>query len=161
MELTPAESVHGPFRLSTDPSLLQLTRLHRFLTETYWAKGISRARVARSIAHSLCAGAYAPTGEQVGFARLVTDYTRFGWLCDVYVAEGFRRQGLGRALCALLLEVVKPLSLRAVLLGTADAHGVYAKLGFAPLAEPGRLMHLDLNPDEAAISEAKSINCCR
>jgi GNAT superfamily N-acetyltransferase len=82
------------------------------------------------------------SGEQVAYARVVTDRATFAWLCDVYVDPSVRGKGLGTAMVAAVRDHLEPYGLRRVLLATHDAHGVYAKLGFQPLAEPDRWMAL-------------------
>jgi GNAT superfamily N-acetyltransferase len=99
--------------------------------------------VAHSIETSLCFGVYAPAGEQVGFARAVTDYATFAWLCDVYIAPDARGAGLGTWLVRTAQECLAEHGVRRILLATADAHGLYASIGFVPLSDPGRWMEMD------------------
>jgi GNAT superfamily N-acetyltransferase len=128
--------------LDTDPARIDLDRVHNWLsTDAFWALGRSRETVARSIEHSLVFGVYArDTGEQLAFARVVTDYATFGWLCDVYVAREARGRGIGTWLAESVVEEVKPLRLKRLLLSTLDAHQVYARVGFSTLTDPGKLM---------------------
>jgi GNAT superfamily N-acetyltransferase len=129
-----------PYSLSTDPALLDLGRVHAWLsTDAYWALGRSAATVAAAAAASLNVGAYDESGGQVGYARVVTDRATFAWLCDVYVAPEHRGHGLGDRLVARVLTELAPLDLTRVLLATADAHGLYARHGFVP-APPDRMM---------------------
>jgi GNAT superfamily N-acetyltransferase len=89
------------------------------------------------------AGAYRTiSGAQAGYARVVTDCATFGWLCDVYVARADRGTGLGTSLAAAIRDHLTPYGLRRILLATADAHEIYAKVGFEPLAQPGKWMAL-------------------
>ncbi len=133
--------------LSFDPARLDVDVVHRFLSEeAYWSLGIPRATVERAIAHSLCVGAYDDAGAQVGFARLVTDRATFAYLCDVFVLASARGQGLATRMVAALLEHPDTQGLRRTLLFTADAHAVYARLGFASLARPERGMEI-VRPD--------------
>src|SRR5580693_8437254 len=85
----------GAFTVSTDRTLIDLDVVHGFLTECYWAKGIPREIVARSIENSLCFGMYA-AGKQVGFARVISDYATYAYIGDVFVIESFRGRGLGK-----------------------------------------------------------------
>lgn len=134
---------HDAYRISTDPALLDLPRITAFITqEAYWGIGVDPAVLARGIAHSLPFGAYAPDGAQAGFARVVTDGALFAQLRDVFVLPPHRGQGLGRALAAAALGHPDLATVRNWILATRDAHGVYAPLGFAPLAEPASLMQL-------------------
>jgi GNAT superfamily N-acetyltransferase len=124
------------------PSDLDLDVIHRVLRETYWSPGIPRDVVARACAHSMCAIARDDQHKLIGFARLVTDKATFAWLCDVIVLPGKQGRGLGRALVQTFLDHPELQGLRRWLLGTKDAHGVYAPLGFAPLDAPERLMQI-------------------
>ncbi|MEQ1709217.1 MAG: GNAT family N-acetyltransferase [Terricaulis sp.] len=128
----------------TDPDI---DVIHAALRETYWSPGIPRDVVARACANSMCAIARDEAGKLIGFARLVTDKATFAWLCDVIVLPGRQGRGLGRALVAVFREHPDLQGLRRWLLGTKDAHGVYAPLGFTPLTAPGRFMEIKLaNP---------------
>lgn len=121
------------FTISTDPARIDLDFVHDFLTRSYWAEGIPRATVARSIAGSLSFGIYEGT-RQAGFARVITDKATFAYLADVFVAEGFRGRGLSRWLLACILAHPDLQGLRRFLLATRDAHGLYQKFGFEPLS---------------------------
>ena len=126
--------------VSTDPSLLDVPLVHRWLsTDAYWALGRSLAVVERSIAHSLSFGAY-DDGVQVGYARVVTDRATFAWLCDVYVDPSRRAAGIGRLLLAEVVAELEPLGLRRTMLATEDAHALYAAYGFEPLPDPQKFM---------------------
>lgn len=129
--------------ISTDPARLDVARVHRWLsTDAYWALGRSLETVERAIAGSLSFGAYDADGSQVGYARVVTDHATFGWLCDVYVAPSHRGRGIGTLLATSVRDELAPDRLRHLLLFTADAHAVYASVGFTPLADPARVMVL-------------------
>ncbi|MEV4613847.1 GNAT family N-acetyltransferase [Kitasatospora sp. NPDC049258] len=132
------------YEISTDPARLDAALIHRWLSEdAYWALGRPREKQDRAIAHSLNFGVYdGASGAQVGYARLVTDRATFGWLCDVYIAPAARGRGLGTALAAAVRGHLDEYGLRRVLLATADAHEVYAKVGFEPLAKPEKWMAL-------------------
>ncbi|MFJ3879520.1 GNAT family N-acetyltransferase [Streptomyces sp. NPDC090077] len=124
------------YEISTDPDRLDGERVHRWLSEdAYWALGRSRESHDRAVASSLNFGAYdSVSGTQVGYARIVTDFATFAWLCDVYVDPGARGKGLGAALVGAVKDHLAPYGLRRIMLATADAHEVYARAGFAPLA---------------------------
>jgi len=134
------------YEISADPARLDVARVHHWLsTDAYWALGRSLATQQAAIAGSLNFGAYAAgSGEQAGYARVVTDLATFAWLCDVYVAPAARGHGLGTALVTAARDHLAPHGLRRVLLATDDAHGVYAKVGFAPLGDPEKWMALSL-----------------
>lgn len=123
-------------------SASDLDVIHRVLRETYWSPGIPRDVVARACANSMCVIARDDAGNLIGFARVVTDKATFAWLCDVIVLPGEQGRGLGRTLVRTFLEHRELQGLRRWLLGTKDAHGVYAPLGFAPLTAPERFMQI-------------------
>jgi GNAT superfamily N-acetyltransferase len=132
------------YEISGRTDRIDAERVHRWLsTDAYWALGRSREKQDRAIAGSLNFGVYeSGSGRQVAYARVVTDRATFAWLCDVYVDPAARGAGLGTALVGAVREELRPFGLRRVLLATHDAHGVYERLGFAPLAEPDRWMAL-------------------
>ncbi|MFI6643210.1 GNAT family N-acetyltransferase [Streptomyces sp. NPDC050504] len=134
------------YEISTDQGRIDPDLVHRWIsTDTYWAHGRSREQMDAAIAGSLNFGAYEPgSGALVGYARVVTDRATFGWLCDVYVDRAARGKGLGTALVEAVRDHLAPLGVRRVMLATADAHGVYAKVGFAPLESPENWMALAL-----------------
>ncbi|MGW6708418.1 GNAT family N-acetyltransferase [Streptomyces sp. NPDC054956] len=134
------------YEISTDPARLDRALIHRWLSEdAYWAIGRSRDKQESAIEGSLNYGVYeAGSGVQVAYARVVTDRTTFAWLCDVYVVGGARGKGLGTALAGAVRDHLAPYGLRRIMLATGDAHGVYAKVGFAPLATPEDWMVLAL-----------------
>src|ERR1700674_4466075 len=135
----------GAFTVSTDRERLDLDVVHGFLTECYWAKGIPREVVARSIENSLCFGLYSQC-KQVGFARVISDYATYAYIGDVFVLESFRGQGLGKWLMECIMQHPRLQGLRRWSLITRDAHGLYAQLGFEPLKNPQNYMELQ-RPD--------------
>jgi len=145
METIPFEPAgtyrRGEFVVSTERELLDLDRVHAFLAECYWAKGIPRDVVVRSIENSLCFGLYA-AGKQIGFARVISDYATYAYIGDVFVIESFRGRGLGKWLMECVLEHPRLQGLRRWSLVTRDAHGLYAQLGFGPLKKPQNYMEL-------------------
>jgi GNAT superfamily N-acetyltransferase len=124
----------------TERARMDVALIHRYLSEeSYWAKGIPRELVERSIANSLCFGAF--DGEaQVGFARVITDYATFGYLADVFVVESHRGRGIAKELMRAVMEHPELRVLRRWHLVTRDAHGLYAQFGFVPLDAPERHM---------------------
>ncbi len=127
--------------VSTDPARLDLALIHRWLSESsYWARGRSMEMVVRAIENSLPFGAYLD-GQQVGFARVVTDRATFAWLADVFILDEYRGRGYGKALVAAVLAHPELQGLRRWLLATRDAHGLYAQSGFVPVP-PERFMEL-------------------
>ncbi len=129
--------------VSTDDALLDVERIHRWLSEdAYWARGRTLETVERSLRHSVNVGAY-DDGEQVGLLRLVTDRATFAWVCDVYVDPAARGLGVGKLLMAEADRLLTTYGVRRAMLATADAHGLYARHGFAPLADVERWMSRD------------------
>src|SRR5437763_7677158 len=119
------------YEISTDRSRLDRELIHRFLSEeSYWAKGRPREIVDRSIENSVCFGVYEGDGEQVAFARVVTDRSTFAWLADVFVVPEHRGQGLGKRLVETILSDPELAGVKRWLLGTADAHTLYSRYGF-------------------------------
>ena len=131
----------SPFTIDTDKSRLQLETIHRFLSESYWAKGVSLDVVRRAVENSLCFGVY-DGDAQVGFARVISDYATFAYLADVFVLESHRGRGLASRLMTAVVSHPQLQGLRRWVLATRDAHGLYAKFGFTPLAAPERFMEL-------------------
>lgn len=124
------------YEISTNPDRLDIDWIHeRLSTDTYWAPGRPRERVAEAVRHSRCYGVYAPDGPQVGFARLVTDYTVIAWLGDVYLERRVRGIGLSKLLLDRIMADARQWRLRRMVLSTADAAGLYRKYGFADMAE--------------------------
>ena len=138
----PLPALPAGYAISTDAAKLDREYIHRFLTGSYWAEGISRAIVDKAIDHALNFGLYDPAGKQVGFARVVTDRATFAYLADVFVDEAERGKGLGKALMAEIMRHPDLQGLRRHLLATRDAHGLYAQFGFTPLRWPDRLMEI-------------------
>jgi GNAT superfamily N-acetyltransferase len=127
--------------VSTDRSRLDLDVIHGFLTTSYWARGVSRDVVARSMEHSLCFGAF-DDGRQVGFARVVSDRATFAYICDVFALESHRGSGVGKSLMAAIMSHPELQGLRRWTLFTRDAHGLYRQFGFGAAAHPERLMEV-------------------
>jgi GNAT superfamily N-acetyltransferase len=130
-----------PFEISTDRERVDVGNVYAYLSEVvYWAKGRTRATVEKSIANSFCFGVVA--GErQVGFARVVTDYATFAWLCDVFVDEAYRGQGLGKRLIEAAVAHPDLQGMRNFILATRDAHDLYRRYGgFELLTNPERWM---------------------
>lgn len=114
-------------------------RVHGWLTGSYWSPGISRERVERGARNStLVLGAFLGS-EQVGYLRVLSDTTRFAYLCDVWVDASHRGRGIARQMVRQAMEDPR-FETVSWLLATADAHGVYAALGFTPPPEPHRYM---------------------
>lgn len=132
------------YEISTDPDRLDVDRVHGWLsTDAYWATGRPREKQERAITGSLNFGVYdTVSGDQVAYARVITDRATFAWLCDVYVDRSVRGKSIGTAMVGAVRDHLEPFGLRRILLATHDAHGVYEKLGFRELARPDQWMAL-------------------
>jgi GNAT superfamily N-acetyltransferase len=135
------------YELSTEQARLDIDAMHAYLARSYWSAGIPRETVERAARHSLCFGVYErASGAQVGLARVVTDHATFAYLCDVYVLEEHRGHGLGKRLMEAVMAHPAMTGARRAMLGTRDAHGLYARHGFRAPPDDGVLMQI-LRPD--------------
>lgn len=126
--------------ITTDRGRMDVDAIHRYLSEhSYWARGIPRHVVERSIAHSLCFGAF-DGDAQVGFTRVITDYATFAYIADVFVLPSHRGRGISKRIMEAVMTHPELRGLRRWHLVTRDAHGLYAQFGFTPLAWPERHM---------------------
>jgi GNAT superfamily N-acetyltransferase len=140
--MKPYEIRENGLLISDDPALLDRAFIFDFLrNRSYWAQEVTREIVDRSVENSLCFGVYRD-GKQIGFARVVTDFATFAWLADVFVVEEQRGRGFSKKLVTTVLAHPRLQGLRRFLLGTRDAHGLYAQFGFKPLAFPERFMEI-------------------
>jgi GNAT superfamily N-acetyltransferase len=135
----PHERHDGDILVTTDPARLDLAAIHEFLSGSYWAKGIPREVVERSIHHSICFGAF-DGGRQVGFARVITDRATFAYVADVFVVDSHRGRGVGKGIMACITSHPELQNLRLWTLFTRDAHGLYRQHGFREARYPDRLM---------------------
>ena len=137
------------FVISTDKSKIDITVVHDYLSkESYWAKNISLSIVQKAIENSFCFGLYKKQEVnkiiQIGFARVITDKATFGYLADVFILEEYRGRGLSKWLIQEILNHPELQGFRGWMLGTKDAHGLYAQFGFKLLENTGRIMRLSL-----------------
>jgi GNAT superfamily N-acetyltransferase len=132
----------GNYNLSTDKSSLNLDMIHDYLSNhSYWALGRSYKAVTISVDNSYCYGIYNGNDRQVGFARVVTDWATFAWICDLFILESERGKGLGKWLVTTIMEHSDLKNVRRHFLATRDAHSLYNKYGgFEPILNPDRLM---------------------
>jgi GNAT superfamily N-acetyltransferase len=152
----PLETRRGDYSISTDPARLDALAIHAYLTSSYWARGIPLTTVEKSLRGSLCFGLY-HFGEQVGLARVISDFATYAYLCDVYVLETHRGSGLGKWLMETVVTHPRLQGLRRFTLATRDAHGLYSQFGFRPLAQPDRHMEISA-PDTYGAPSTK--DCC-
>ncbi len=143
----PPPADDAPYTISDDPARLDLDVIHGFLAgESYWAPGIPRETVARSIRHSLCFGVYhqdlgaGGAAAQVGFARVISDRATYAYLADVFILSAHRGRGLSKRLLATILAHPELQGLRRWALATGDAHGLYRQFGFTEVGKPQNRM---------------------
>lgn len=134
------ETHRDQFTISTDPKRLDVDAIANMLTRAYWAKGRTRDMIARYVQHSLTFGIY-DGNRQVGLARVISDYTTFAWLCDVFIHEDYRGHGLGKWLMETVHNHPDLQGLRRWMLATRDAHGLYEQFGWTLIDHPERWMH--------------------
>jgi len=125
--------------ISDDKTKLDIELIHNFLTTSYWAVGRTIEEVKNSIEHSICFGVYID-GKQIGFARIVTDYTVIAYLMDVIILEEYRGNGFSKLLLKRIFEDDRFKSIKKWLLATKDAHSLYTQFGFGEIKNPDRLM---------------------
>jgi GNAT superfamily N-acetyltransferase len=125
---------------SDDRDLIDVERVHAWISrESYWAEGRPRDVMVGAIRNSLVIGLYTDEGTQVGFARVVTDYATFAWICDVFIDSAAREQRLGTFLVETTVSHPDLRGIRQVLMGD-PGRSLYARFGFRPLAKPERWM---------------------
>ena len=146
---TPAEHRRSGYVVSTDAARLDLDVIHGFLSTCYWSPGIPRETVARAMANSLCFGAsheaegsaaQGPRSLQVGFARIISDFATYAYLCDVFVIEAHRGRGVSKLMMEAVIAHPDLQGLRRLCLFTRDAHGLYTQFGFTPMPDPTRYL---------------------
>jgi len=137
-----AERDDGLF-VSDDKSLLDIGRIAQWLAASYWANERDRATIERSIEHSYVVGVYTQADEQIALARATTDFASFAWIGDVVVHDQWRGKGVGTWLMQTLVDELRRRGVPRFVLGTRDAHGVYAKIGFGPLRVVDVWMEID------------------
>jgi len=137
------EMQDGGYTISDDPTRFDLDRAYGWIArESYWAEGIPKATFAKACANSLTFAAYDADGVMAAMARVVTDRATFGWLCDVFVDDARRGDGLGKMLMAYFVAHPDLQGFRRRHLATRDAHGLYAQFGFTPLSSPESWMEI-------------------
>lgn len=137
---------HGGYEISDDRDRIDFEQVHAMLTTSYWSPGVSIERVRKAASNSsLVIGAYLGD-EVVGYTRVVSDMTTFGWVCDVFVREDHRKKGLAKAMVRFALDHPDHKGMRRWILATRDAHDVYRDCGFAPIKSIHRWMIYGENP---------------
>ena len=143
----------GRHWVTTDPEKLDMEVVYGYLSRAYWCEQIPRATLERALLHSLCFSLF--EGErQVGLVRVISDYTTFAYLCDVFVLESHQGQGLGTWMMRCVMQHPDLQGLRRWHLTTRDAHALYRKYGFVPLSKPERHMEV-FTPDIYKVHQSK------
>lgn len=127
--------------ISTDKALLNTEVIYNFLNSSYWAQGRTLQVIKKSIRNSLCFGVYL-YGQQIGFARVITDYATFAYLADVFILEEYRGNGFSKKLLKYILSHPDLQNMKRWMLATRDAHNLYRKFGFTQLKNPERFMEI-------------------
>ncbi|MCE3228871.1 MAG: family acetyltransferase [Bacteroidetes bacterium] len=138
----PEQKHINEFLISDDKSRLDVDLIHTYLSkESYWAQNIPFERVKKSIDGSVCFGVY-HNSKQIGFARVITDHSSFGYLADVFILEPYRGKGLSKELMKFIMDYPGFKDYRRFMLATRDAHELYKQFGFTPLSTPERFMEI-------------------
>lgn len=130
------------YQVSSDPARLDFATIHQFIAGSYWAAGIPEAVLRKAMANSLCFGVYDGDGQQVGFARVITDKATFAYLADVFILPPHRGLELSKMLIQAVVNHPELQGLRRMMLATRDAHSLYAQYGFTTVANPQSLMQI-------------------
>jgi GNAT superfamily N-acetyltransferase len=146
--------VDQQYQISTDPARFDVELIHKTLADSYWARNMPRQVLEKAIRHSLCFGVFTH-GQQVAFARVITDLATFAYLSDVFVVPEHRGRGVSKLLMRAILEHPELQGLRRFVLATKDAHGLYAQFGFEPLSNPTDFMTIH-NPHVYSSTETRS-----
>jgi N-acetylglutamate synthase-like GNAT family acetyltransferase len=133
------EYIKKPFMISTERNKVNVNKVCEFLAQSYWAKTRKRETIIKSLEHSLCFSLF-HENTQIGFARVITDGATFAYLCDVFIDEAYRGNGLGKWMLECILQHPDIGTVRRFLLATKDAHEFYRQFGFQALQEPERFM---------------------
>ncbi|MEF2524176.1 GNAT family N-acetyltransferase [Vibrio mimicus] len=140
--MSQGETVVQGFEISTDNNRLNFEVIYEFISHSYWAADTPKATLEKTISNSFCFGVYDPIGNQVGFARLITDKATFAYLADVFIIESQRGKGLSKRLVETIVTHPDLQGLRRMVLATRGAHGLYAQYGFKSVENPEILMQI-------------------
>lgn len=132
------EYCQGEFLITIDPARVDKEAVCGFLANTYWARRRPQEVIIRSLENSLCFSLFYRQ-QQIGIARVVTDYATFAYLCDVYLEEQFRGRGLGKWLLDCIVNHPQLQDLNWCLL-TGNAHSFYEQFGFRSPKKPQHYM---------------------
>lgn len=135
------DTVHG-YKISDNTQDMDLSVIHAFVSQSYWAKDIPMSTLKKAIENSLCFGVFTDQSEQVGFARVITDKATFAYLADVFVVAQHRQRGLSKWLMETIVKHSELQGLRRIMLATRDAHQLYSQYGFKAVENPEILMQI-------------------
>ncbi|MGJ8647278.1 MAG: GNAT family N-acetyltransferase [Marinomonas colpomeniae] len=130
------------YRVSSDTNDMDVSVIHEYVSRSYWAKNIPLSTMETAMNNSLCFGVFTDAGDQVAFARMITDTATFAYLADVFVLEEHRGKGISKLIMENIMAHPKLQGLRRMALATSDAHGLYEQFGFKALASPESFMEL-------------------
>lgn len=130
------------YKISANKNDLDFSVVYQFIASSYWAKGIPQTTMQRAIENSLCFGVFTERNQQVGFARVISDYATYAYLADVFILEDHRGKGLSKWLVAEILNHADLQGLRRFNLVARDAHGLYEQFGFARLQTTNGYMEI-------------------
>ena len=130
------------YKFSSDTNEMDVSVIHGYISRSYWAKNIPLPTMKKAIDNSLCFGVFTDSGEQVAFARMVTDSATFAYLADVFVLEEHRGRGISKWIMKNIIEHPNLQGIRRMALATSDAHGLYKEFGFKALNSPESFMEL-------------------
>jgi GNAT superfamily N-acetyltransferase len=128
------------YKISCNKEDMNFSVIYSFISASYWAQGIPAETLKKAMQNSLCFGVFTIAGEQVGFARVVTDCATYAYLADVFILENHRGKGLSKWLMKVIVAHPELQNLRRITLVTKDAHSLYEQFGFTALANPDRFM---------------------
>jgi len=130
------------YKVSSETDDMDIAVIHGYISRSYWAKNVPLITMKKAIKNSLCFGVFTDSGEQVAFARMVTDSATFAYLADVFVLDEHRGKGISKLLMKNIIEHPNLQGIRRMVLATSDAHGLYNKFGFKALSSPEFFMEL-------------------
>lgn len=130
------------YQINTNDTAMDFNVIYGFISESYWAKGIPQETLKRALDNSLCFGVFTDSGNQIGFARVITDSATYAYLSDVFILKEHRGIGLSKWVVKTILEHPDLQGLRRIGLATQDAHGLYSQFGFSVLSHPDRFMEI-------------------
>jgi ribosomal protein S18 acetylase RimI-like enzyme len=143
MDDRPMEWSRGAWIVSTRRDRLDLDAVLALVASTHWGHVLTAEGLRRAVANSVCFGVYEGPAT-IGFARVVTDLSTYGYLTDVVVTPWRRGRGIGSWLTDCVLAHPDLQGFRRLALITRDAEELYARAGFVVGA--GALVYMERTP---------------